>query len=174
MPVRQHRTLAAVAARLDVLPEVAGAVLVGSLAAGTADAASDVDLLVCAASGQFESAWARRTELHVTGALVSWDDGPRPGAQTAVHRWVTDDVVLVEALFTVAGSGVRLAEPWRVIAGAAEVWTSFRARPPIDRAEFDRAEAHPVDRAFAELKRALRGVPGGRPLRATRRARRPG
>jgi Nucleotidyltransferase domain len=155
-PVRQHRALAAIASRLDVLPEVLGALVVGSLAAGTADAASDIDLLILAAPGDFARAWARRSELHVTGALVSWDDGPEPGTDIAVHRWVTGDVVLVEALFTTEGSGVRLAEPWRVIAGAPQIAASFAARPPIDRAEFDPAAAHPVDRAFDELKRALR------------------
>ncbi|HXW44770.1 MAG TPA: nucleotidyltransferase domain-containing protein [Streptosporangiaceae bacterium] len=156
MPFRQHRTLEAIAKRLDALPEVLGALVVGSLAAGTADAASDVDLLVCAAPGEFAGAWARRDELHVTGALVAWDDGPRPGAQVAVHRWVTEDMVLVEALFAAEGSGVRLAEPWHVIAGDPEVTGSFVPRPPVDKAEFDSHAAHPVDRAFGELKRAMR------------------
>jgi len=158
---RQHRTLEAIAKRLDALPEVRGALVVGSLAAGTADAASDVDLFVCAAPGQFGGAWARRNELHVTGALVCWDEGWHPGTQVAVHRWVTDDMVLVEALFSAEGSGVQLAEPWRVVAGDPDVVASFVPRQPIDRAEFDREAAHPLDRAFEDLKRALRvaGVP---------------
>ena len=67
-------------------------------------------------------------------------------------------MVLVEVLFTVEGSGVRLAEPWRVIAGDPEVAASFVPRPPLDRSEFDPDAAHPVDRAFEQLKRAIRAA----------------
>jgi hypothetical protein len=113
---------------------------------------------VCSRPGQFGQAWQRRHELHVTGALVWWDDGPASTGQIAVHRWVADDMVLVEALFTAPGSGVRLAQPWRLVAGEPGVATSFVPRPPIDRAEFDPGSAHPVDRAFGELKQALRAA----------------
>lgn len=41
----------------------------GSLAAGTADAASDVDLIICTRTGRFAEAWARRHELHATIAF---------------------------------------------------------------------------------------------------------
>jgi hypothetical protein len=75
-----------------------------------------------------------------------------------VHRWVTDDMVLVEALFAAPGSGVRLAPPFRPLVGGPEVAASFVPRPPIDRAEFEPGSAHPVDLAFDNLKRALRAA----------------
>lgn len=37
--------------------------------------------------------------MHVTGAMVCWDSGPEEGSEIAVHRWVTDDMALVEAMF---------------------------------------------------------------------------
>lgn len=138
------------------MPDVLGALLVGSMAAGTADAASDIDLIVCAHPGRFEQAWRHRNDLHAPGALICWDDGRQSDREIGAHRWVTTDVVLVEALFATPHSGVRVAEPWKVIAGDASVASLFPARPPIDRAEFDLAAAHPVDRAFTELKAALR------------------
>ncbi len=158
-PIRQDRVLAAVAERLAGWPEILGALVVGSLAAGTADAASDVDLIVCTRPGQFDAAWQRRRDLPVTGVLTWWDDGPEAGRQLGVHRWVTDDMVLVEALFAAPGSGMRLARPWRVVVGDAGVASSFTPRPPVDRAEFN-LDAHPIDRAFDDLKRALRAADG--------------
>jgi hypothetical protein len=155
-PVRQASALAAITQHLTSMREILGALLVGSMAAGTADAASDIDLIVCAHPGRFGQAWRLRNDLHATGALICWDDGHESNPEIGVHRWVTPDVVLVEALFATPGSGVRLAEPWTVIAGDPSVAKLFPARPPIDRAEFDPAGAHPVDRAFSELKAALR------------------
>jgi hypothetical protein len=154
--VRQASALAAITRRLTSMPDVLGALLVGSMAAGTADAASDIDLIVCAHPGRFEQAWRLRNNLHATGALICWDDGRESSREIGVHRWVTPDVVLVEALIATPGSSVRLAEPWKVIAGDTSVAKLFPARPPIDRAEFDPAAAHPIDRAFTELKAALR------------------
>lgn len=135
----------------------------GSLAAGSADAVSDIDLIICARPGRFAQVWRRRCDLHVTGALVSWDDEGQAAAEIAVHRWVTDDLVLVEALFAAPGSGVRLAQPWRIIAGGPQVAGAFASRPPIDRSEMDREAAHPVDRAFDDLKVALRCLAGPGP-----------
>ena len=109
--------------------------------------------------GRFADAWACRRELHVTGALVSWDGQRQAATEVAVHRWVTPDLVLVEALFAEPGSGVRLAQPWRLIAGEPEVAAVFPARPPINRSEMNRAGAHPVDQAFDDLKSRCDGWP---------------
>jgi hypothetical protein len=155
-PTRQLRQLDLVTERLAEMPEVLGAILVGSLAAGTADACSDVDLLV--RTRGFDAGWGRRHDVHGDGALVCWDTGPAAGSEVAVHRWVTADMVLVEALFAGPAGGVRLAKPWRVVAGDAAVAASFEPRPPIDRAEFSREGAHPVDLAFDDLKNALRAM----------------
>lgn len=133
----------------------------GSLAAGTADAASDIDLIICTRPGRFADAWAARHELHATGALVSWDDHRQAGTEIAVHRWVTPDLVLVEALYAAPGSGARLAQPWKLITGDHDTAAAFPARPPIHRSEMNRDAAHPVDQAFDDLKLALGRLAAG-------------
>jgi hypothetical protein len=160
-PHRQQAALAAITRQLASAADVLGALVVGSLAAGSADAASDIDLIICTRPGRFAGAWARRHELHATGALVSWDDQSPITTEIAAHRWVTPDLVLVEALFAAPGSGVRLAQPWTLIAGEPEVTAAFPARPPIDRSEMNRHAAHPVDQAFDDLKVALRRLAAG-------------
>jgi hypothetical protein len=157
-PTRQRAVVDRIGERIAVIPQFAAAILIGSLAAGTAAAASDVDLIVCPAGGQFAAAWARRADLHVTGALVCWDNARTEVAGIAAHRWVTDDMVYVEALFGEPDTGIRLAPPWRLIAGDRRLAGRYPKRPPIDRAaEFSgRQAAHPVDLAFEDLKAALR------------------
>lgn len=54
-----------------------------------------------------------------------------------------------------------MAEPWRVVAGDPDIASLYAARPPIERTEFNTDAADPVDRAFGELKRALRSLAGG-------------
>ncbi len=157
-PTRQLRQLALITERLAVMPEVLGAILVGSLAAGAADACSDMDLIVCTPDGVFAAAWNRRHDVHGESSLVCWDTGPVAGSEVAVHRWVTPDMVLVEALFASPASGARLARPWRVIVGQADVANRLAPRPPIDRSEFSRDGADPVDLAFDDLKKALRSM----------------
>jgi hypothetical protein len=157
-PARQHRHLALITERLALMPEVLGAILVGSLAAGTADACSDIDLIVATPDGRFAPGWERRHDAHGDSALACWDTGPDAGSEVALHRWVTADMVLVEALFASPASGARLAKPWRIIAGDQAMADSFEPRPPIDRAEFSRDAAHPVDLAFDDLKNALRSM----------------
>jgi hypothetical protein len=128
VPARQEQALAAISERLAGFPGVLGALVVGSLASGAADAASDVDLIVCARPGGFASAWQHRHDLHASGALVCWDDGLQASPQAGVHRWVTPDMVLVEVLFAAPGGGVRLASPWRLIAGNPHTASSFPPR----------------------------------------------
>jgi hypothetical protein len=71
---------------------------------------------VCVRDGRFAEAWQRRTVLQVTGAMVWWD-GQLVPHQAGAHKWVTEDLVLVERLLAAPGSGVRLASPSRVVAG---------------------------------------------------------
>jgi predicted nucleotidyltransferase len=162
-PVRQDAALSAIARHLATTREVLGALVVGSMAAGTADAASDVDLIVCAHPGRFEEAWQIRNRMHVTGALASWDDKGDSDAEIGVHRWVTSDLILVEALFATPGSGVRLGRPWMVIAGETRVAACCPLRSSIDRAEFDPPEmAHRVDHALDTQKTTPVGTPSRR------------
>lgn len=155
-PHRQQAVLAAIIRQLAAAADVLGALVLGSLAAGTADAASDIDLIICTRPGRFAAAWAGRHELHATGALVSWDEHRQTATEIAVHRWVTPDFVLVEALYAAPGSGARLAQPWTLITGEPDVAAAFPARPRIDRSEMNQDTAHPVDQAFDDLKLALR------------------
>jgi hypothetical protein len=159
-PLRQQHALAAMAERLREMPEVGGAIVIGSIAGGVADAASDVDLIVCPVPDQFGGAWRRRHDIHGPQVLVCWDDRRDGAAEVGVHRWVTDDMVLVEALFATAASGARLAPPWRMLVGSEDVARSLTPRPPISRTEFSADGAHPVDQAFEELKWALRSRAG--------------
>jgi len=59
-PHRQQAAPAAISRQLAAAPDVLGALVVGSEAAGTADATSDIDLIICIRPGRFAGAWARR------------------------------------------------------------------------------------------------------------------
>jgi hypothetical protein len=162
IPARQERTLAALIERIAGSPWLDGAILVGSMAAGRADAISDVDLIVSVRAGAFESAWQDRHQLRAAGAILWWDVAPEPEREVAAHKWLTDDLVLVEALFAGPTSGVRLAPPWRVVAGDAALPDRFDRRPPIQRTEMGE-NVHPVERTFDDLKATLRAHAAGDP-----------
>ncbi len=54
----------------------AGAILVGSLAADSVDAMSDVDLIVVVSEGRFPAAWASRSQLEGGESIAAWDEVP--------------------------------------------------------------------------------------------------
>ena len=95
-----------------------GAIVIGSFAAGTAD-------------GRFEKAWAARRELEGAEALVAWDDTDPADPEIGARKWLTRDIVLVECLVATPASGVKLAEPFRVVAGGDALPCSLARRPPI-------------------------------------------
>lgn len=155
-PERQQRYLDLLRQRVAELAWVDVVVVIGSLADGRADAVSDVDLLVGVHEGAFAAAWRDRERLRVTGALYSWDhwhDGSK-----GVHKWLTTDAVLVEVLLGEPTSGIRLAPPWRVLAGDPGVAGRWPARPPITRAELRAGTdgLHPVEVAYDDFKTRLR------------------
>jgi hypothetical protein len=155
-PERQQRFLDRLRRRVADLPWVAAVVVIGSLASDLADGVSDVDLLVGVHDGAFDQAWRNRDRLRVTGAVHNWDhwlDEPN-GAGT--HKWLTSDIVLVEALIGVPASGIRLAPPWRVLAGDPRVADRGPARPPISRTEAGPGALHPVEVAYDDFKERLR------------------
>jgi hypothetical protein len=87
-------TLAALLEHITASSVLDGAILLGSFAHGTPDAASDLDLIVCVRDGHFAEAWQQRTALQVTGAMVWWDqhlvpDRRSPGARATVWRGST-------------------------------------------------------------------------------------
>ena len=60
VPMRQETARAAIAERLARSKHLLGALLVGSLAAGVADAASDIDLLVLRTAWEVRAGMARQ------------------------------------------------------------------------------------------------------------------
>lgn len=131
------------------------AVLIGSLAAGSVDRLSDIDLVLVLRDGSFESAWERRKELRVTGALAAWDviqDGSR---QARAHKWFTDDFVMVECLMVTPSSGFELADPFLPVGGETTLLDEVPRRGPIVRSEMTVA-SHPTERAYDSLKEAIR------------------
>lgn len=130
--------------------------LVGSLADDAADALSDIDLLVVVRNGHFPQAWSDRACLHATDAVYVWDQRPNEQAEAAAHKWLTPDLVLVEALMATPRSGVRLALPWTVVTGDPEAASRLTQRPAIERTEMGVAEVHPVEAAYDEFKSRIR------------------
>lgn len=155
-PDRQRATLGKIADAVAVSAWLDALLVVGSLAAGAADALSDIDLLVIVREGQFEQAWAERGSLRVTGTICAWDERLDQDAEIAAHRWLTSDLVLVEALIATTSSGVRLAEPWELVTGRSDTPTGLKHRPAIARSEMGATEAHPVEAAYDEFKSRVR------------------
>jgi hypothetical protein len=153
-PLGQLATLAALIEHINASSRLDGAILLGSFAQGTPDAASDLDLIVCVRDSRFVEAWQERTALQVTGAMVWWDHHLIPD-QMGTHKWVTDDLVLVECLLAAPASSVRLASPYRVVAGDPELADRFTVRPPIQRHEMG-TDVHPVEHAYDQLKEVIR------------------
>lgn len=151
---RQQRLLDALAEYVERSAEISAMVVLGSFAGGTADAVSDLDLFFITYDESFQKAWERRRDLHVTGALVEWDELDTTGAPVAGHRWLTADIVLVECVISAPTGGGRLAEPFSVVAGDADLVEKFPKRPPVQRAEMSAND--PVDAAYDAFKKAVR------------------
>lgn len=155
-PGRQRAALEQIADAARQFEWLRALLVVGSMAASTADALSDLDLLVIVHEGQFADAWQQRGLLHVTEALCAWDQRPDESREAAAHRWLTPELILVEALMATASSGVRLAQPWLVAAGDEGAADELAPRPPIKRSEMSGSESHPVEQAYDEFKRSVR------------------
>jgi len=157
-PERQLRYLERLRQEATALPWAAVVVVIGSLASDRADGVSDVDLLVGVHDGAFAEAWRDRDRLRVTGALYSWDHWLDEPQGAGVHKWLSADAVLVEVLIGVPTSGIRLAPPWRVLAGHPRVAGRWPPRPPISPAELNGPTdgLHPVQLAYDDFKVRLR------------------
>lgn len=145
---------------VDESPALHGLVLVGSLVTGDIDPLSDVDALVIARDGRFEEAWAARNGLEGGESVVSWDRRSPEMAEAGAHKWMTNDLVLMDCLLATATSGVRLAEPFEVLVGPADLATRIPSRPPIARGEMA-LTGHPIEDAYDELKMAIRRARAG-------------
>jgi hypothetical protein len=162
--LRQWATLAAVADTVARHPATEGLLAIGSLARGSADEFSDLDLLVVVADGQFGRAWAERDDFTPAETLALWDE-VEDSPETGVRKFITRDVVKVELVFT-TGDGFELAEPYAALVGDASLVDRFTLRAPITQDELEayaqqRIEsgaAPDVEVRYGELMRALRAA----------------
>jgi predicted nucleotidyltransferase len=156
----RHRAAAeAVLGAAEADASVLGVMLLGSFAAGRADAVSDLDLLIVAADGEFERVWQRRAAFE-GDALRAWDVAPtdRP---VGAHKWLTPDLVLVDCLIAEPSSGVRLAPPFVVLTGPGDLADRLVRREPIPRAEVEAGDfvGDPAEWLYDALKLCVRGDP---------------
>jgi hypothetical protein len=166
MTLRQEAVIARIALTVEAMPALEGAILIGSFAAHTADHVSDVDVIAIVAEGQFDEAWDGRSDLERCDALVAWDAVDPQHPEIGGHKWLTQDIVLVDCLLATPSSGVRLAEPFRVLAGDASLADRLTRRQTIARAEVesfaDELEAaghvHDVERAYHALAKTIRAA----------------
>jgi hypothetical protein len=131
--LRQLAVLERLAARVEASPSLEALLLLGPLAVGDGDELSDVDAIVVAAEGRFDEAWAARHELDGGEALVAWDDLERGRPEIGGRKWLTRGVVLVECVLATPSSGVRLADPFRLVVGDPTIPERLARRPPIER-----------------------------------------
>jgi hypothetical protein len=132
---RQEATIEKIRMRIEESVHLTGAVLVGSFAIGDTDPLSDVDLIVVTRPGEFDSAWAKRCELHGDTAITCWDVRDDPMLRHGAHKWLTQDLVLADCLLAEPGSGVRLASPYQILTGGSSVADALVPRGPIPRDE---------------------------------------
>jgi hypothetical protein len=137
------------------MPAAYGMVLIGSLAAGSADALSDVDLFVVARPGAFQAMWAKRRELSGSSVLASWESHSTDRPDVGFYVWLSEELVMVEALFCVPGSA-RLADgaPAAILVGPPSLLDTFPRRPPVRRSEM--RFTHPVEKAYKALQDVIR------------------
>lgn len=153
-PARQIAALEDLLLRAGEMRHVRAVILIGSLAAGTADSMSDVDAIVVVNDSSFSTAHRARHALHPSSVAACWDqDGPQP-TDVASHKWIDQRGVMVEVLIGTTRS-LRVAEPARVVLGDEVCLERVRRRPAIRRAEMTRA-VHPIEAAYDELKAAVR------------------
>lgn len=153
--LRQWPAIEGLCARIESSPDLAGALLLGSFARGSADSLSDVDLIVVARPGRFDRAWQARDRLRGPDAVAWFDDLVQPATELGGHKWMTTDLVFVECLIATATSGVRTTDDAVVIVGEAGLKDDLPKRPPIRRAEMT-GGSWEVERLYDALKDALR------------------
>jgi Nucleotidyltransferase domain len=168
VPDRHAACLQQIAARTAGTPGVSAVILVGSLAAGTADPLSDIDLLLVTGERAFGDVWADRHGLHAADVVACWDPATPGTADIGAHCWVGADGLMVEALVFAPASGVRVAAPALVVCGDPELLARLPRRPPIDQAEMT-GPHHPIDAAYDAFKAACRGASRTSPPEPLRR-----
>lgn len=151
--LRQWPTLESLVRRVAQTRLFLGGLLIGSFARGVADAMSDIDLILVPPDESFDQAWHGRQDMHGSDVLAAWDEQleDRRGA----HKWLTAELVFVECLIATPGSGLRLAQPFVVVVGNSDLPNRLKTRPPVKPSDMSPAR-HPIERAYDELKHAVR------------------
>ncbi len=175
-PVRQRGVVKRLVERIEATADLEAAFLLGSLARGDADDLSDVDAFVIVREGRFDAAWSERHALRGDEALAAWDDVDPERPEIGAHKWITRDLVLVEVVLATTSSGIRLADPFAVVAGDAAVAERVGRRPPITRADLrafaDKrvatGHAHEIESAYESLVNAVRHAGAGETTKAPR------
>jgi Nucleotidyltransferase domain len=152
---RQLAALDDLLRRAGDLPDVDAVILIGSLAAGTADPVSDVDAIVIVRESGFGAAVRQRHALHPASVAACWDQPGQPSSDPAAHKWFDQSGVLVEVLIATAAGPLRVAEPATVVLGDPATLARTHRRPPISRAEMG-GSVHPIEAAYDRLKEAVR------------------
>jgi hypothetical protein len=134
--LRQWPTLLWIAERTESHALLDGLIAIGSFAKGSADDASDLDLIAVVAADAFEQVWSARKEFEPPGAVFGWDQTDDLGVEEGVRKFLTLDMVKVELVFT-TGREFVLAEPYALLVGAESLPTRFAQRSPISRDELD-------------------------------------
>ena len=152
---RQHAVLERLSEYVEGSAAIGALVVVGSFASRTADAVSDLDLFFITYRDHFEDAWTRRRDLHVTGAIVEWDVQDAQGDAVGGHRWLSPELVLVEAVISEPDGGGRITQPFELVTGDPQLLKGFPRRGSVEADETTTVD-HPVDIAYDEFKRAVR------------------
>jgi hypothetical protein len=164
--LRQEPVLERLRRRIAAEDALEGALLIGSFATQSADTLSDLDVIVVVAEGRFAQAWAKRERLESGEAIAAWDDVDPDHAELGARMWLTRDLVLVECLLATPSSGVRLAEPHRVLVGDLSLPGRLQRKEAVTREEVRtfaaaRAEAgrvNDVEDAYHRLVDAVRAA----------------
>jgi predicted nucleotidyltransferase len=169
--LRQWPSLVYVAERVIETPALDALLLIGSLARGTADEASDLDLVVAVSEGRIQQAWERRDSLVTPDALVAWDD-PRSDLSREIvgRKFLSRDVVKVEVTLATPSSPFRLADPFVVAVGDEAVPDRFKRAEPITPEAQDAYERElreeglvpEIELHYSDLMRAIRDAHGDR------------
>jgi predicted nucleotidyltransferase len=169
--LRHWPTLVYVAERVIETPAFDALFVIGSLAKGTADEASDLDLVVAVREGRIQEAWERRDSLVTPDALVAWDDLRSDLAREIVgRRFLSRDVVKVEVTMATPSSPFRLADPFVVAVGDEAVADRFERAKPIapdvqeayERELRDDGLVPEIELHYSDLMRAIRDAQGDR------------
>jgi hypothetical protein len=163
--LRQWPTLSWIAECVEGHDLLDGLIAIGSIAKGSADHASDLDLIGVVTADAFTQAWSARQEFEPPGTVFGWDQTDDLGAEEGVHKFLTLDMIKVELVLT-TGRDFVLAEPYALLAGEESLPTRFERRPPISRDDLNAytqsrvasGVVPDVEVRYGEFMSALRGA----------------